>query len=124
MYLRFARDDFAQADGESRRWPFAPEEIEPWYGVVEKRLGISGAHDNVPWLPNSEIANILVPTKAETALIQAVQTRWPGVRPVLGRYAPPANTLDGAAYTGRLALRPGPIVRAIEVRRGRVTGVR
>ena len=124
MYLRFARDDFAQADGESPRWPFAPEEIEPWYGVVEKRLGISGAHDNVPWLPDSEIANILVPTKAETSLMQAVKTRWPGARPVLGRYAPPANTLEGAACTGRLALRPGAIVRAIEGKRGRVTGVR
>jgi choline dehydrogenase-like flavoprotein len=42
---------------------------------------------------------------------------------VLGRYAPPPDTLEGAAATGRLALRQGAIVREIEIERGRVTGV-
>jgi choline dehydrogenase-like flavoprotein len=124
MYLRFGRDDFAPTDGESPPWPFAREEIEPWYRDVEKRLSISGALDNLPWLPDCEIANNLVPTQAESAFMNAVKIRWPGAHPVLGRYAPPADTLDGAACTGRLGLRRGAIVRAIEVKRNRVIGVR
>ena len=85
---------------------------------------MSGARDGLAWLPDSEIANLLTPTEAEAELIARVKARWPGSYPVLGRYAPPADTLEGAARTGRLALRRGAIVRAVEVERGRATGVR
>jgi choline dehydrogenase-like flavoprotein len=124
LYFRLGRDDFAPSDDRSPPWPFAPEEIDPWYADVEKRLGISGARDGLPWLPDSEITYALTPSAAEAAFIDRVRTRWPQFRPVLGRYAPPADTLDGAACTGRLALRQGAIVRSIEVKNGRAAGVR
>ena len=123
-YFRFGHDDFVPADGESPPWPFAPEEMDPWYADVEKRLGISGTCDELPWLPDSEIACLLAPTEAEAALMNLVKARWPGFRPVLGRFAPPPDTLEAAALTGRLTLRQGAIVRAVEVEGGRVTGVR
>jgi len=123
-YFRLGHDDFAPADGESPPWPFAPEEMDPWYADVEKRLGMSGSCDGLPWLPDSEIARPLAPTEAEAALMSLVKARWPGFRPVLARFAPPPDTLEGAALTGRLTLRQGAIVRAVEVAGGRVTGLR
>jgi choline dehydrogenase-like flavoprotein len=124
LYFRLGRDDFAPSDGESPAWPFAQEEMDRWYANVEKRLGMSGAHDALPWLPDSEIAHSLTPVASEAALMDLVKARWPGFRPVLGRSAPPADTLDGAANTGRLALRQGTIVREIEVKNGCAAGVR
>jgi choline dehydrogenase-like flavoprotein len=45
----------------------------------------------------------------------AILARWPGSRPVLGRHAPPLNTLEAAALTGGLRCRQGAIVREIIV---------
>lgn len=98
--------------------------MDPWYADVEQRLGMSGTRDGLPWLPDSEITYSLTPTAAEAALMNLVKARWPQFAPVLGRYAPPADTLNGAARTSRLALRQGAIVRAIEVENRRVVGVR
>ena len=124
QYLRFAHDDFRPSDGESLPWPFTTKEIDPWYVDVEKRLGMFGTREGLSWFPDSEIAHTLTPTEAEAALMTQLKARWPGAHPLLGRYAPPADTLQGAARTGRLTLRQGAIVRAIEVERGLATGVR
>jgi choline dehydrogenase-like flavoprotein len=123
LYFRLGHDDFAPPDGLSPVWPFALNEMDPWYSDVEKRLGIAGAQDGLPWLPDSEIKHALTPTAAEAALMGQVKARWPQFRPVLGRYAPPANTLVGAAHTGRLTLRQGAIAREVDVKNGKVTGV-
>ena len=81
-------------------------------------------HDNVAWLPDSELTYVLNPTPAETALQHSIVARWPNARPVLGRFAPPPDDLEIAARTGRLLIRRGAIAREIEVdRTGRVRGV-
>ena len=80
--------------------------------------------DNLPWLPDSELAIALEPTPAEAALQSSISAHWPGVRPIMGRFAPPLNALEAAAQTGRLSIRSGAVVREIEVdRSGRVCGV-
>lgn len=124
LYFRLGRDNFAPSDNESPAWPFTQEEIDPWYADVEKRLGMSGALDGLPWLPDSMITHPLVPTATEAAFMNLVKARWPDFHAVLGRFAPPADTLEGAAATGRLTLRQGANVRSVEVKNGRVTGVR
>ncbi len=53
-----------------------------------------------------------------------IRTCWRGSHPVLSRFAPPPDTLESAAATGRLSVRQGAIVRAIEVEHGRATGAR
>ena len=123
QYLRFGRDDFAPQDGKTPDWPFAPGALDPWYALVETRLGLSGARDGLDFLPDSEIASPLSPSAAEAALIARIKTSWPGSHPVMGRYAPPADTLTKASETGKLAIRQGAIVRRIDVENGHATGV-
>lgn len=125
QYYRFGPSDFAPSDGLSSPWPMQPNELDSWYAVVEGRLGLSGSLDKVPWLPDSQLSYVIDPTPAETMLQQSVHARWPGVRPVLGRFAPPFDALEVAARTGRLLIRRDAIVREIGADgSGRVDGVR
>ena len=81
-------------------------------------------HDKLPWLPDSEIANFLSPTQIEAVLRERIIGRWPGARPILGRYAPPLDALEAAARTGQMHCRQGAIVREIRVNSsGSVRGV-
>jgi choline dehydrogenase-like flavoprotein len=124
QYYRLAADDFAPSDGLSPVWPFKPEELEPWYLLVERRVKIAGMHDGLPWLPDSELERVLEPTLSEAELRRRIIARWPGARPVLSRYAAPLDTLGVAAATGRIVCCQGAIVRQIKVdNSGRVQGV-
>jgi choline dehydrogenase-like flavoprotein len=124
QYYRLAPDDFACTDGLSPTWPLRRAELDPWYAFVERRLGLAGMRDNVPWLPDSELSYVLNPAPAEAQLRAAIVARWPGARPVLGRFAPPFDALEAAALTRRLLIRTGAIAREIEVdRSGHVRGV-
>ena len=124
QYYRLGPEDFSPCDGLSAAWPLRPSELDEWYAFVERRLRLSGMHDNLPWLPDSEIANFLSPTQTETVLRERIIGRWPGARPILGRYAPPLDTLEAAARTGQMHCRQGAIVREIRVdSSGSVRGV-
>jgi choline dehydrogenase-like flavoprotein len=114
QYYRFGPYDFAPADGLSPHWPFHPNELNPWYALVERRLRLAGTYERLPWLPDSELAQVLEPTGAEAGLQERIAQRWPGARPILSRYAPPPASLESAAATGRLRCRPGAIVREID----------
>jgi choline dehydrogenase-like flavoprotein len=123
-YYRLGPDDFAPADGLSPPWPLQTGELDSWYALVERKLGIAGRRDNLPWLPDCELSVVLEPTPADAALQQLISARWPNARPVLSRFAAPLGTLEAAAQTGRLFIRRGAIAREIEVdRSGRVHGV-
>jgi choline dehydrogenase-like flavoprotein len=115
QYYRFGPDDFAPRDGLSAPWPLQANELDPWYALVEHQLGLCGTRDGIPWLPDSELKHLLSPTEAEKRLRDRIVDRWPGARPILGRYAPPMNTLEAAARTDRLQCRQGAIVREIRV---------
>jgi choline dehydrogenase-like flavoprotein len=115
QYYRLGPDDFIPSDGLSPPWPLRPNELDPWYALIERRLGLSGMHDKLPWLPDSDLVNFLSRTKTEAALQDKVMARWQGARPILSRYAPPLDALEVAARTGRMQCRQGAIVREIEV---------
>jgi choline dehydrogenase-like flavoprotein len=124
QYYRLGPNEFSPIDGLSPPWPLQAGELDPWYALVERRLRLAGMRDNVPWQPESELTYLLDLNPAETALQRSIVARWPGARPVLGRFAPPPDNLEAAARTGRLLIRRGAIVREIEVdRTGRVRGV-
>jgi choline dehydrogenase-like flavoprotein len=114
QYFRLGPDDFDPPDGNSPRWPLAATELDPWYRRVEALLQINGTVDGLAYLPDSDIAHTLTLTPAERALDAALQARWPGLRTVLGRYAPPFDSMAQALATGRVTLRPGAIVRHVE----------
>jgi hypothetical protein len=124
QYYRLGSDDLAAPDGLSPPWPLRPGELDPWYALVERRLGLFGARDGLGWLPDSELSQAIQPTPAEAALQRAIAARWPGGRSVMARFAPPFDTLEVAARTGRLLICQGAVVREIETdRSGRVQGV-
>ena len=124
QYYRLGPDDLAPPDGLSAHWPLGPLDLDPWYALVERRLGLSGAQDELPWLPDSQIANFLIPTETEAMLRDKIVTRWPSARPILSRYAPPLDAMELAARTGRLQCRQGAVVRELHVdEAGNVSGV-
>ena len=113
QYYRLGPDDFAPPDELDPSWPLQLNELDPWYALIERRLGLSGMRDKLSWLPDSEVANVLTPTKTEAALQNKIIARWPAARPILGRYAPPLEMLEMAARTGRLQCRQSAIARQI-----------
>ena len=124
QYYRLGPDDLVPNDGLSTPWPLQPYELDPWYSLVEDRLGLSGMCDGLPWLPDSELVNVLSPTPSEAALQQRIKARWAHARPISGRYAPPLGSIKAAGRTGRLQCRQGAIVREIKVDNfGQVCGV-
>jgi choline dehydrogenase-like flavoprotein len=124
QYYRLGPDDFAPRDELSTPWPLKRNELDPWYALVERRLRLSGMHDFLPWLPDSELANYLSLEPTETALRDKMVGRWPGARPILSRFAPKLDTLETAARTGRLQCRQGAVVREVRVDdSGNVSGV-
>ena len=125
QYYRLGPDDLWPADQLSPAWPLRPGELDVWYALIERRLGLSGAYDGLPCLPDSEIANVIEPTRSEAELQRKIRDRWPGARAILSRYAPPLASLESAALTGRLSCRQGAIVHEILVDgSGNVRGVR
>jgi len=123
QYYRLSASDFYPVDGLSEPWPLQPGELDPWYALVERWLGLCGTLDNLPWLPDGEVAHVLEPTSSESRLQRSIIERWPGARPILGRSAP-FPYLEDANNTDRLQIQTGAIVRRIEVAKsGRVQGV-
>ena len=124
QYYRLGPEDFTPIDRQSSPWPLGPGELDPWYALIERRLGLSGRRDGLRWVPDSEISRTIELTPSETALQRKIIGRWPNAHPILGRFAVPFNSLEAAANTGRLLVRCGAIARKIEVdRSGRVQGV-
>jgi choline dehydrogenase-like flavoprotein len=124
QYYRLSPSDLAPGDRSRLGWPLELGELDSWYSLVERRLGLSGARDGIAWQPDSELGAVLTPTANESSLMRSIRSRWPASRPMLGRFAPPMDGLEGAARTGRLRCRQGAIVKRIEVDpSGHVSGV-
>ncbi|PFG63456.1 choline dehydrogenase-like flavoprotein [Thioclava sp. ES.031] len=115
QYLRLGPDDFAPRDGRSPAWPFGSDEIDPWYEMVERHLGLSGGATGSRWIPPSLLSEIRSPDPAEAQLIATIGEAFPGAEPMLGQYAPPLPALEIAAGTGRLSCRQGAVVDHVEI---------
>lgn len=124
QYYRLSSSDLAPRDGLSAPWPLEPDELDPWYSMIERRLKLAGAREGVPWQADSHLSRELEPTLNQFALMATIRARWPHSRPMLTRFAPPLDALESAALTGRLRCREGAVVRQIDVdQSGRVRGV-
>jgi choline dehydrogenase-like flavoprotein len=124
QYYRLGPDDFTPTDGLSPAWPLKVGELDQWYTAVERRLKLTGGHDGLSWLPDSELSHLLEPSANQLALQQAIADRWPDARSVVGRFARPVDALEAAAMTGRLLCRQGAIAREILVdSSGRAHGI-
>ncbi|MEQ9506960.1 MAG: GMC oxidoreductase [Hyphomonas sp.] len=124
QYYRLGQSDLDRSDTEHPAWPVSGSELDPWYTMVEQRLGLAGARDGLESPPDSAISQPLSLTPDEAALADAISSRWPGASPIVSRYAPPLDTLGAAAATGRLWCRSGAVVRTVtKDETGRASGV-
>jgi choline dehydrogenase-like flavoprotein len=124
QYYRLGQSDLAPHDGQSPCWPLAEGELDPWYSLVENRLGLAGRREGIESPPDSEIARTLEPTADEAKLIEAIQARWPRATPILSRYAPPLDSIGTAATTQRLWCHTGAIAqKMLTDGSGRISGV-
>lgn len=75
-------------DGVGSEWPVTYDELAPWYDRVEEFIGVSGARDELPQLPNGP--NLLPPfemTDAEKLFKAQVESKFPGRHVINGRAA-------------------------------------
>lgn len=130
--LRISDEDFkaADRDGFGDVWPICYDDIAPWYGRVEKFLGVNGHAAGISNLPDGEFADPHDLTRAERDLMDAMAEKWPD-RPAttcriihhMADHRPPP--LTAAEASGNFELRSGAVVERIETdpNTGRATGV-
>jgi choline dehydrogenase-like flavoprotein len=124
QYYRLSPQDIAPRDKLNPDWPLPYAELEPWYNQVERRLGLSGSAEDIPWFPMPFKQYPLDLKPAESELKRRIKSRWPNSRPVLCSSAPPMDCLEAAAATGNLSVRVGAVAREIDVDgSGHVAGV-
>lgn len=128
---------FKSHEGAGFDWPIGYADLAPWYGHVERFLGIVGNDDGIDYCPSGEYAQAAGLSKAEQKFKAAVEGRfgdakvmaWRYVRkeatPVDGQRHRTTTPLQAAAATGNLTLRAhSPVERVnTDARTGRATGV-
>ncbi|QDP00183.1 GMC oxidoreductase [Thalassotalea sp. PS06] len=76
-----------KADGHGIDWPVRYNDLQSWYSHVEKHAGISGHHDNLPQLPDSEFLPPFEMNSPEKMLQQKLASLYPDRPMVMGRCA-------------------------------------
>jgi choline dehydrogenase-like flavoprotein len=130
-------------DGHGNDWPIRYRDIAPWYTHVERFIGVSGAVENLPQLPDGSFLPPMQMTAVEAAARPKILKAFNGDRVMtIGRvailtqnhngrlachYCGPcekgcvthsyfsslAATLPAARATGRMTLRPNSVVSEI-----------
>ncbi|MFZ0595012.1 MAG: GMC family oxidoreductase [Bryobacteraceae bacterium] len=151
---RFSSLDLKAAshDGYGDDWPITYEELAPYYEEVERFIGISGAVENLPQLPDSVFLPPMEMTCGEIAFRSAVKERM-GRTVTIGRaailtqphngraachqcgpcergcitrsyYSSVTSTIPSAMSTGRLTLITDAVAANIVMEGGKAKGVR
>jgi choline dehydrogenase-like flavoprotein len=68
-------------------WPIRYKDIAPWYGYVEKFVGISGSKEGLPHLPDGDFLPPMEMNCLEKDIAQQIKTRLPDRRMIIGRVA-------------------------------------
>ena len=115
----------ASRDGYGEDWPISHADLAPYYGRVERWVGVRGTTENIPHLPDSACLPHQEMTYDEELFKTAVESRWSDRRVIPGRFAPPPSTVPSAQKTGRLTLRSNAIASSIilDTQTGKAKGV-
>jgi choline dehydrogenase-like flavoprotein len=129
-------------DGYGVDWPIRYKDIEPWYGYVEKFIGVSGNKENLPQLPDGEFLPPMELNCIESHIADSLQKKhddrlltiarvanltrgWDNRGPCQyrnlcsrgcpfgGYFSSNSSTIPAAFKTGNLTLRPYSIVTEI-----------
>ena len=156
LSYRFSDLDFkaARHDGYGEDWPLSYAEIKPYYDLVENYIGVSGAAEGLPQLPDGKFLPPMPMTCGEVALRNTAREKF-GRTVTIGRvanltaphngrppchycgpcergcitqsyFSSPSVTLPAAQTTGRLTLITDAVVSDVtsDLDTGCATGVR
>ena len=113
QYYRFGATDIGPKSDMPSPWPFGVDTLEPWYQLVEQRLGLTGAQEGIGFIPDSVLARTISPSASEAALLDTITATWPQASAMLSRYAPPVDFAGIAQTTGRLTLQTQALAQRI-----------
>lgn len=144
----------ASHDGYGEDWPISYADLAPWYDRVEQYIGVSGAAEGIPQLPDGKFLPPMPMTCGEVILRKAAKEKF-GRTVTIGRcanltaplngrapchycgpcdrgcvthsyYNSPTTSLAAAQATGRLTLFTDAVVSHVtaDLNSGRATGVR
>ena len=130
--VRMSQQDLkaAEYDGFGDAWPISYDDLAPWYGRVERFLGVTGEASGIENLPDGEFSGPTYLTKAERALLDQLAQKWPDRPATMSRvihhmvdHQPPP--LKAAMASGNFELRSGAVVSRVETdpKTGLATGV-
>lgn len=122
---------------ELEGWPLVYEDLAPYYDEVEGLMGICGARDHLPQLPDGNYRPGKSLTPAESIFRDRIASRWPERHVIIGRgidhttdngwslKTSLGSTLEAAGRTGLLEIRANSIARRLvaDQRTGCVSGV-
>ena len=140
-------------DGHGEDWPIRYEDLAPWYDHIEKNIGVSGAMDGLPQLPDGVFQKPMEMNAAEKVLRDSTADHYPDRKVIIGRvavlteplgdraachfcgpcergcstgsyYCTQSVALPAARKTGNLTLLPRQLVESVQHKDGRATGVR
>ena len=130
-------------DGVGVDWPIRYADIAPWYDKVEEFIGVSGAAEGLPQLPDGRFQPPMELNVVERHARAAIKERWPDRVVTIGRtanltqakegralcqnrsicargcsygayFSTQSSTLPAARKTGRLTLVTDAVVEAVE----------
>ncbi|TXS91868.1 GMC family oxidoreductase [Parahaliea maris] len=82
-------------DGHGVDWPVRYEDIAPWYDHVEEFIGVSGAPENLPQLPDGKFMPPMALNPVEAALREQLDRTYPERRLTIGRTTNITQPLPG-----------------------------
>ncbi|MFD1612301.1 GMC oxidoreductase [Sphingomonas tabacisoli] len=85
-------------DGHGTDWPIRYADLAPWYDKVEEFIGVSGAAEGLPQLPDGRFQPPMAMNVVEKHIREVVSARWPERRWTIGRTA---NLTQGKDDQGR-----------------------
>jgi choline dehydrogenase-like flavoprotein len=112
---------------ELEGWPVSYQELAPHYDEVERVMGVCGAHDHLPQLPDGAYREAKLLTPAESLFAERIASRWPERRVVVSRgvdettkngwslKTSTGSTLEAAQRTGRLEIEANSVARRLIV---------
>ncbi|WP_375195310.1 GMC oxidoreductase [Sphingobium sp.] len=142
---RWSDYDFGanKADGYGTDWPIRYADLAPWYDYVEGFVGVAGAAEGLPSLPDGNFQPPMALNVVERHVRQVISQRWPDRRLTIGRtanlteekegrskcqnrsicargcsygayFSTQSSTLPAAQKTGRLTVLTDSLVEAVD----------
>jgi choline dehydrogenase-like flavoprotein len=105
----------ASRDGVGKDWPISYGDLASYYDRIEQFLRVSGTAESIPNLPDGRFHSSSGLTSGEIELKNAVESRWPERKVIVGRRVSTGaeSIMASSASTGRLTIQANAIARQI-----------